>query len=159
MSRNCTICCHPGRDEIDYKLVHNGTIRSIAAQYKLSSTSVQRHRKDHLPQALSKAQEAIEILHGDSLLEQLRNLSTETYAILKEARTDGSKNNDTALKAIARAEKQLELLGKLLGDLPDATTNAAVTKVNTRMKALFDNPRAASVVSNVMEKLMLEDNK
>jgi hypothetical protein len=41
-------------------------------------------------------------------------LNRETAAILGEARTAGPKNNDLALKAIAREEKQLDFERRLL---------------------------------------------
>jgi hypothetical protein len=65
---------------------------------------------------LAKA-EVAEVLRADSLLERLRSLNRETAEILREARTT---DNGLALKAIARAERQIELEGRLLTDVKDA---------------------------------------
>jgi hypothetical protein len=62
------------------------------------------------------------VVQADSLLDRLLSLNAETMAILKEARAGRIKDNELALKAIARAEKQLELQGKLLGELNEAPT-------------------------------------
>jgi hypothetical protein len=57
-----------------------------------------------------------------TLLDRLKELNRETAAILKEARAAGTKDNDLALKAIARAEKQMELEGRSLRELKEGTT-------------------------------------
>jgi hypothetical protein len=68
-----------------------------------------------LPAALVKAKEASEQVEAGTLFERLRALNQETQAILREARESG--NNAIALQAIARAERQLELAARLLGEL------------------------------------------
>jgi hypothetical protein len=80
-----------------------------------------RHKK-HIPARLAKASEAAEVIQADTLLARLLSLNAETMAILREARAGRIKDNELALRAIARAEKQLELQGKLLGDLNDTPT-------------------------------------
>lgn len=121
MPRTCTICNHEQRPEIDRALLDGEAYRHIAARFDTSTASLQRH-KDHLPGGqLAKAHEAAEVVKADTLLDRLKELNAETRAILKETRE--SKNHDLALKAIARVEKQLELEGKLLGELqPEGTT-------------------------------------
>lgn len=56
------------------------------------------------------------------MLDRLKALNRETAAVLREAREGDSKNNDIALKAIARVEKQIELEGRLLGELHEGST-------------------------------------
>lgn len=120
MPRTCTICNHPQRDAIDLALLAGEAYRHIASRFDTSTASLQRH-KDHLPGQLAKAHEAAEVVKADTLLDRLKELNTETRQILRETRESG--NHDLALKAIARVEKQLELEGKLLGELqPEGTT-------------------------------------
>jgi len=118
MSRNCTICAHSQRPEINAALISNEPIRKIAARLAISPSALQRHKATHLPATLVKAVAAAEEVEASTLLERLTTLHRETVEILKEARADGSKA--LALQAIARAEKQLELEGRLLGELNDA---------------------------------------
>jgi hypothetical protein len=81
-----------------------------------------RHKTDHLPAHLAKAKEAEEVSQAESLLDRLLALSKETSAILQEARAEKTKDNELALKAIARCEKQLELQARLLGELKEGQT-------------------------------------
>jgi hypothetical protein len=111
-----------------------------------------RHR-EHLPLHLVKAQDAAEVAQADTLLDRLLSLNAETMAILKEARTGRIKDNELALRAIARAEKQLELQGKLLGELNDAptvnilmTSPEWVTLRSTIILALEPYPQARTAV-------------
>ena len=120
MPRRCTICDHADRDAIDSALMENESLRTIADHWSVSKTALLRHKADHLPAHLAKAKRAEETTQADSLLGQLLSLNRETLAILKQAR-DG-KDNELALKAITRAEKQIELQAKLLGELQEGTT-------------------------------------
>ena len=122
MPRRCTICDHPERVEIDAAVVAEEGYRDIARQWRVSKDAVARHKADHLPAHLSKAKHATETTQADSLLGQLLSLNRHTLAILKEARDGEEKDSELALKAIARAEKQIELQAKLLGELQEGTT-------------------------------------
>ncbi len=122
MPRYCTICLHPEREETNAALVADEPYRTIADRWSVSKTALIRHKEGHIPAHLAKAQEAAEVVQADSLLDRLLSLNAETMAILKEARAGRIKDNELALKAIARAEKQLELQGKLLGELNEAPT-------------------------------------
>jgi hypothetical protein len=84
----------------------------------VSKTALLRHKADHLPATIVKAAEVKEAISGGSLLDRLTALNQETASILREARTAGlTKDSPLALKAIARAEKQLELESRLLLEL------------------------------------------
>ena len=97
------------------------TFRNIARRFGTSRAALFRHKRTDLPATLVKATEIAEVAEADTLLERLKSLNKETAAILREARTEGTKDNELALKAIARAEKQIELEGRLMGQLADQT--------------------------------------
>jgi len=122
MPRQCTVCTHSEREAIDHALVAGESFRNIAERFGTSVGALVRHKTDHIPAHLAKAQEAKEVTQADSLLDRLLVLSKETAAILKEAREGDEKDNELALKAIARAEKQIELQARLLGELKDTPT-------------------------------------
>lgn len=153
MPRNCTACMHPQRDAIDLALLSGETLRAIAKRFGVSVAAVNRHR-DHLPGQLVKAQEAAEAVSAGTLLERLMELNAQTREILRETREAG--NHDLALKAIARVEKQLELEGKLIGELNEGpTVNIFSTPewVSLRalvLKALHPYPDAARAVGKAL---------
>jgi hypothetical protein len=127
MPRLCTICAHSERDEINKLLVDgHSALSAIAALFRVSPDALQRHKQEHLPKAITKAAEAAEVVQGDTLLDRLRQINRETAAILREARATDTKDNEIALKAIARVEKQIELEGRLLGELQQPTVNVLI---------------------------------
>ena len=127
MARTCTICRHADRESINSALVRSEPLRTIAGCWSVSKTALLRHKKDHLPATLMKAVAAAAVAEGDDLLDRLKQLNRETAAILGEARTAGPKNNDLALKAIARVEKQLDFERRLLGEITTSTNVSVVT--------------------------------
>jgi hypothetical protein len=151
MPRRCTVCDHPERHSIDEALVSGAPYRSVAKRFELSESAVYRHKTEHLPAHLLKAREAEELARADDLLDQVRSLQTHALDILERAEETGDLR--TALAAISQARGNLELLGKLAGELDErpvvnvlvstewATIRAAM------MDALSPYPEARSAVS------------
>jgi hypothetical protein len=150
MPQICSVCRHEKHEEIDRALLNQQPYRTIADHWSVSKTALIRHRMDHLAKKLAKATAAAELVkpespapavdvveahvvkekaEADTLLEQLQRIGRDTREILEKAK--GSNNHELALKAIARVEKQLELLGRLLGQLDDAAKFAVGIQVNT----------------------------
>src|SRR5215217_8503155 len=117
MPRRCTVCDHSERHSIDEALVSGAPYRSVAKRFELSESAVYRHKTEHVPAHLLKAKEAEEAARADDLLEQVRNLQVHTLDILERAEKAGDLR--TALAAISQARGNLELLGKLAGDLDE----------------------------------------
>lgn len=117
MPRSCTVCAHPELEAINKALVGDASNRSVASLYDVSEAAVRRHRTNHLPATLVKAQDAQEVAEADDLLAQVQDLQARTLSILEEAET--TKAHRTALSAIREARSNLELLAKLLGELDD----------------------------------------
>jgi len=117
MPRRCTVCDHPERHSIDEILVSGAPYRSVAKRFGLSESSVYRHKTGHLPAHMLKAREAEEIAKADDLLEQVRHLQAHALDILE--RTEKAGDLRTALAAISQARGNLELLGKLAGELDE----------------------------------------
>ena len=65
-------------------------------------------------------------IHLD-VIGQLTHINTETLAILKDAKA--ARDHKTALLAIQRVEKQLELQAKLLGDIDDSPRVLAIKEI------------------------------
>jgi hypothetical protein len=122
----CRVCSHPARKEIDRALVAGQPKHGIARQHGLTSDAVERHAKTHLPQKLAKAQSVRDQVEADDLLGQLRLLQGHTLAILGEARANGEYK--LGLSAINTARSNIELLGRLLGELDQpALVNVTVS--------------------------------
>src|SRR5215204_2924314 len=117
MPRRCTVCDHPDRHSLDEALVTGAPYRSVAKRFELSESSVYRHKTEHLPAHLLKARKAEEVAQADDLLDQVRNLQAHALAILERAEKAGDLR--TALAAISQARGNLELLGKLAGELDE----------------------------------------
>ena len=117
MPRRCTVCDHPERHSVDDVLITGAPYRSVAKRFELSESAVYRHKTEHLPAHLLKAREVEEVARADDLLEEVRHLQGHALDILERAEKAGDLR--TALAAISQARGNLELLGKLAGELDE----------------------------------------
>ncbi len=117
MPRTCTVCSHQDREAIDTALVAGQSAEKTSALFRVSPDAVQRHRAEHLPAVLLKAEDEAAATHALDVVKQLRTINGVSMEILTAART--SKDPDTALKAIDRIQRQIELQAKLLGQLDE----------------------------------------
>jgi hypothetical protein len=117
----CTVCQHPDRATIDHEVVaKNRSNRRIAAQYGLSEQAVRRHVAAHLPQRLARARDARDLVESNDLLAQVQLLQRHALHVLALALQTSDLR--LALSAIGTAARNIELLGRLLGELEAATT-------------------------------------
>jgi hypothetical protein len=156
MPRRCTVCDHPERHSIDEALVTGAPYRSVAKQFEVSESAVYRHKTEHLPTHLLKAKKVEEAAQADDLLEQVKNLQAHALNILERAGEAGDLR--TALAAISQARGNLELLGKLAGELEERpVVNVLLSPQwlmirTTMLKALSTYPEArAAVAESLME--------
>jgi hypothetical protein len=155
MPRRCTVCDHSERHSIDETLVTGAPYRSVAKRYELSESSVYRHKTEHLPTHLLKAKEVEEAARADDLLEQVRHLQAHALDILERAEKAGDLR--TALAAISQARGNLELLGKLAGELderPIVNLNVSAEWLELRaviVGALEPHPAAHKAVLRALE--------
>jgi transposase-like protein len=136
--RRCTVCDRPERHSIDEALVSGAPYRGIAKRFGLSESAVYRHKSEHLPAHLLKAKEVEEAAQADDLLDQVRDLQAHALGILERAEEAGDLR--TALAAISQARGNLELLGKLAGELDERPV------VNVLVSAEWAMIRATIVV-------------
>jgi hypothetical protein len=127
MSRVCTICTHPERAGIDKALAAGEAIPAIVARYSTEACTIGRmallrHREEHLPASVQKAREAEDVAHAIDIVKQLKAINQVSVAILHEARQAADPH--TALKAIDRIQRQIELQGRLLGQLGENQTQS-----------------------------------
>src|SRR5829696_3209096 len=155
MPRRCTVCDHSQRHGIDEVLVTGAPYRSLAKRFGLSESAVYRHKTEHLPAHLLKAREAEEAARADDLLQQVRSLQAHALDILERAEKAGDLR--TALAAISQARGNLELLGKLAGELderPVVNLNVSAEWLELRaviVGALESHPQAQGAVLSALE--------
>src|ERR1700682_1056662 len=125
MPRKCSICVHDDRGEIEQALLCGDSYRTIAQRFAISRDAVVRHRR-HLPAALTHAHEAKEIIHGDRLVDQLRDLRSEASRLKERAEQAGDYR--TALAAVRELCRIVELIAKMTGEL-DSRTETKILNV------------------------------
>ena len=112
MARACLVCTHPKLKEINKELIQSKNISEMGRKYDLPDASLIRHRRYHLPKALVKSHAANEAVHGDNLLQEIRDLQARALDIYERAE---KKNNlGIALNAISQMRLNIELLAKIL---------------------------------------------
>ena len=119
MPRTCSICTHFERGEVEAALLAGEALRDIAGRFAVSRSALSRHHAEHLPAHLTKAHDAAQAADADDLLGQVRHLQSKALAILGKAEDSGDLK--IALAAIREARGNLELLGKLAGELQENT--------------------------------------
>jgi hypothetical protein len=169
MPRPCSICRHSQRAAIDRELVAGTPVTRIAAEYRVSDDALARHKAAHLPAVLARArqdherahladlagqvaaQEKQEQAHALDVVQQLKVINQISNAILHEARQ--ARDAHTALRAIDRVQRQIELQARLLGELderPQVNVLLAPEWVSIRgtvLSALAPFPEARAAVA------------
>lgn len=92
-------------------------MRDLAGQYGLSKSALARHKNEHLPVRLLKAQEAREAVEADGLLAEIRQLQDKALRILETAEAAGDLK--VALQGIREARACLELAARVSGQVRD----------------------------------------
>ena len=112
--RKCSICMDERRQDIEQAMLSGGSYRVVAQRFAVSRDAVVRHRR-HLPAVLARAQELDGVAHGDSLLAQLRELTSEAQRLKGIAERAGDYR--AALAAVRELCRIVELMAKLSGEL------------------------------------------
>jgi len=151
MPRTCSICRHPDRAAIDRALVAGDAYRTIAQRTGTSATALHRHRADHIPVKLARADAATQTADASDLLTEVRALRRKAYSLLLKAEAAGDIR--TALAGVREARACLELLGEMEGEIdrrPIVNVLVAPEWVAVRsalMAALLPYPEARAAVA------------
>jgi hypothetical protein len=149
MPRLCTVCSHPERAAIDQALVGGRSTYELAALYRVSPDALSRHNAAHVPAALVKAREAEDVGQAIDIVKQLRAVNGASLQILHEARQEA--DAQTALKAIDRILRQIELQGRLLGQLAEnQTQNVHLTRIEQLLNVAVPAERIPEHVRDVV---------
>ena len=122
----CSVCDHPNLRAITTDLMARTPYRTIESRYSVSRAAVDRHVRKHIAkgiQILMKAEReslAVQTVADADVvtrpvLSQLRELHSRTLRLLEAAEVE--KDRLVALGAIREARRNLELVGRLTGEL------------------------------------------
>jgi AcrR family transcriptional regulator len=167
----CRVCLHPRRTDIEAAIVSGRSVRSIAAEFGISRSSVNRHHLDkHINRTLQKAagsplcpparREEIQALaQSEDLIRYLKGLLGKAVSILNQAESAGDLR--TALHGIHEARASIETLAKITGEMNtgimNQTINAGISPddynrtVSAVIKALEAYPEARHSVLTALQ--------
>lgn len=168
--RQCTVCRHRERPQIDLGLARGVSAYALGKRHRLSADALYRHAKRHLP-----AQLRASLLAGPSIdgvdLDRLRDTETQSllanlvalrhrlFATLDTA--EGAGDGNMLARVASQLHHNLELTGKLLGDLGVGSTtinNVLLVPAYVEMRvelvhALAPYPEARAAVATVLHRL------
>ncbi len=157
----CTVCQHPELNAINSQLVSGVAVRPLAKKYDLGLMALQRHRTNHLPRHLVKAQALQEVEAADQLLEQVQSLYDKALDIMNKAEKD--KKYAPAVAALKEARSSLELIAKMIGELKVGTHiniiyNAEWIDLRTQIyNALEEHPEARLKIAQALQEVEHEE--
>lgn len=138
--QKCKVCSHAEVATINKALVDGGSIRDIARRFGLSKDTVYRHKKNCLPSTLVMARDIEQIANADELLKHIHELQQKTLTILDR---NTGRDDRIALTAIREARSNIELIGRLLGELD----------TSPKVGILIANPEWIAVRTTIIDAL------
>src|ERR1700676_3102859 len=111
MPRTCVACSHSERHAIDKALVAGEPLRNIAKRVSISPAGLLRH-KNHVANAIGKAQAQHEERLGETLLDEMRRVQRKAWKLL--ARTESEGDHRGSIVALREVRECLESLGEML---------------------------------------------
>ncbi len=128
MPTRCSVCTHPKRDEANRRLLAQAetgeTLAAIGQAYGLTSSALDRHKRNHLRVAsslVSEARNALTIVqYAADLYERATNLLTRA-----EAGLDGSPRSvQAAVAAVREVRGTIDQLARLVVTAPPEAPEA-----------------------------------
>ena len=111
MPRSCLACSSPEREAIDKALVAGEPLRNIAKRVSLSPAGLLRH-KNHVANAIGKAQAQREERLGDTLLDEMRRVQRKAWELL--SKTESERDHRASIVALREVRECLKSLGEML---------------------------------------------
>lgn len=111
MANTCSICSHNDRKSIDRDLIGSDSLRAIAGRYDVSSSSLDRHRRNCLAPKVASAIARREEVSADRLVSYTNGLLDYALAGMLRARQN---DDEFGVRSyMAESRKNIELLAKL----------------------------------------------
>jgi hypothetical protein len=122
MPRTCLACSSPEREAIDKALVVGESFRSIAEGVSISPAALSAH-KNHVVNAIGKAQAQHEERFGETLLDEMRRVQRKAWELL--ARTESEGNHRGSIVALREVRECVESRGEMLAKADSASGGSA----------------------------------
>jgi hypothetical protein len=158
MTRTCTICKHKQFEEINKQLLNGTSLRNIAKQFRLNSTSLHRHKENHIPEELLKSTDIQDIANANALQDQLNEIREKTYSLLDKAESAGNtKAYGPPSAYLKEIREQIKLMAELEGRLAtqpqiNILVNPQWIELRTKIiKALEPYKEAREALINAIE--------
>lgn len=157
MPRSCSVCVHPDRRQIDGAIVEGVSHRDVARQFGVGRNAIANHVEKHLPQTLTRAKDAAEVIHADDLLTEVRARERRADDLGRQAERAGDLR--TALQALREWRGLAEFRAKVAGELDErAVINVMMSPqwIEVRrvlIDALADYPAARVAVAAALYQL------
>lgn len=145
VANTCSVCASADRPAIDEALVASRPYREIAAQHALTISSLSRHRRSHVSEALKALQVEISVAGPRSALSRFEALYDEATAILAALKSEG--NASKSLVAIQTLSGVITQIAKLTGEL-DERSQVQVVNLQTSAEWL----QARAVILGALDK-------
>ena len=169
---NCAVCRSPDRAAVDLGLANGTSCRILGSRYDLHRDAVWRHGHNHMTDKLKARLKAaafdgevnldeIRIEESESLLNHLRAVRARLYRGIDNAEEFG--NLSDLAKMSGQIHKNIELTGKLVGDLRTGTVvnNLILTGEYHQLRtglvlALKPFPKARLAVAQFLQSMEAE---
>jgi hypothetical protein len=138
----CSVCRSDDRAVIDKELMAGTFVRDLAMKYGLGKSAVHRH-KAHVSKSIVKAAQRREERHGDTILDDARDLRSRTYALLDDAAA--AKDGRAQVVLLAEIRQNIKLMGELTTPkVTEADTERALAWFSVEYDIPIDEMRAES---------------
>jgi len=137
MSRKCKVCGHPDRDNIDINLVAGISFRDLSRRFKIDKSALHRHKKNHIPTTLVKAEKTKELSRANNLIEKIEELRVKAERILRKAEANGDYR--TALSGIRELTRIIEILARMQGEIQNQNINIVLNTEWIELRTIILN--------------------
>lgn len=144
----------PEKQKIDEDLIRGRTIRDIGRRYDIDKSAILRHKQNHLPAHLIKAEKKEERHSANSLMEDISRLKKRAERIAEQAELKGDYR--TALVGIRELTRIIEILARMQGEIQNQnisiTLNAEWIELRTIILNTLDEfPEAKIKVAGAIK--------
>ncbi len=151
----CKVCRSPNEHDVNVALVSGEAVRSIAARFGHSKSSLLRHYHDCLPRSLIIAQQTKKLTESEFILAEICRMVGDAKRILALAEKAGDLR--TALSAVRELRGLYEVMSR--SAVPQSNPSAQVNVLvapdilalrQTLLQALDPFPEARTVVAQAL---------
>ncbi len=155
----CKICVRSDRAAIDKKIASGVHYRILVSEYGLSLGLLSRHRP-HITQeiqALVASERSAQRVSGltSGLLQRLETVISEAQSICAEAKA--SKSYTSAVAALNAVTRNLQLVGRITGELQSNSGGIHVTQVNVNVATYDDDIEFAAMIGEATKNFSVEE--